>query len=145
MLVSININTETQECLLVIDGQLVLADQISFYKGTDGDANPVKLFEYIVQVTEPDGMMKKMTYQMVPKDSPEYIGSKEGMATKEIKTKDKLYKEVEAFVNESSAVIKVMKNGTEDTPYCVMQEGKKIKCYKMMKDAQDHMRRIMNE
>lgn len=94
----ISINTETQECVLTLDGALVQADQISFYKGTDYDGSPVKSFEYMVQMSEPDGMMKKMMHTMVPKDSPDSHG---GLASQEIKTKDKLYKEVEAFVNKN--------------------------------------------
>lgn len=141
---TINIDTATGECHLTVDGALVQADQISFYKGTDYDGNPVKSFEYMVQVSEPDGMMKRMMHTMVPKDLPEYANSDSGLAHQEIKGKEKFYKEVEAFVNESSATVKVMKNGEEDMPYCVMQDGKKIKCYKTMKDAQDHMDRMMN-
>jgi hypothetical protein len=63
------------------------------------------------------------------------------------------FKEIEAICaefninindeNESLANIKIMKNGTEDAPYCVMQDGKRVKCYKMMKDAKNHMDNMM--
>jgi len=47
--------------------------------------------------------------------------------------------------DESDAAVKVMKNGTADMPYCVMQDGKKVKCYAMMKDAKDHMQQMMDK
>ena len=140
---TINIDTATGECHLTVDGALVQADQISFYKGTDYDGNPVKSFEYMVQVSEPDGMMKKMMHTMVPKESPEYSKENAGLVNKEIKNKDKLYKEVEAFVNESSAAIKIVKNGPADKPFCMVQDGKTLMCHKTIKEAQDHMNKMM--
>lgn len=94
----ISINTETQECVLTLDGALVQADEISFSKGTDYDGNPYKRFSYTMETMGPDSMKQMVQYMMVPKDSPDSHG---GLASQEIKTKDKLYKEVEAFVNKN--------------------------------------------
>jgi len=47
------------------------------------------------------------------------------------------------FDNKSEAAIKVVKNGDAEMPYCVMSNGKKVKCYNRMKDAQDHINKIM--
>lgn len=141
----ITIDTSSQECSLAVNGVLVNANDIYFSKYTNPDGVLQKDFSYSVETTEPDGMMKRMMHTMVPKDSPEYAGSKNGIISREIKTKDKLYKEVESFVNESNASVKVVKNGPTDTPYCVMRDGKKVKCYEMIKDAKDHMNRMMNE
>jgi len=98
----ISVNTETQECILTLDGALVQADEVYFSKGTDYNGIPYKNFGYSVQMMEPDGMMKKMMHTMVLKDSPEYSSENAGLVSKEIKTKDKLYKEVEVFVTKNT-------------------------------------------
>jgi hypothetical protein len=141
----ISIDTDSQQCTLTVDGALVQADEVSFSKGTDYDGNPYKRFSYTMETMGLDSMKQMIQYMMVPKDSPEYSKENAGLVIKEIKDKDRLYKEVEAFVNESNAAVKVVKNGSTDTPYCVMLNGKTVKCYTMMKDAQDHMNRMMNE
>jgi hypothetical protein len=97
----ISVNTETQECALTLDGALVNADDIYFSKYTDHNGDLQKAFSYSVQMMEPDGMMKKMMHTMVPKDSPEYSNENAGLVSKEIKTKNKLYKEVEDFVTKN--------------------------------------------
>jgi len=40
-------------------------------------------------------------HTMVPKDSPEYSKENAGLVIKEIKDKDRLYKEIEIFVDEN--------------------------------------------
>lgn len=138
---TINIDTKTQECALLMDGVPVQADEIQFYKGTDYEGNPVRTFGYTTEMMGPDGMMQKMQNMMAPMDSPE----KGGMISREIKTKDKLYKEIEDFVNESNAAIKIVKNGPVDKPFCMVQDGKTLMCHKTFKEAQDHMNKMMAE
>lgn len=95
----ISIDTETQECVLTLNGALVGADEIYFSKGTNHDGIPYKDFSYSEQTTDSDGIMKKTMYRMVPKDYPDSYG---GLVSKEVKTKDKLYKEVEAFITKNT-------------------------------------------
>lgn len=47
--------------------------------------------------------------------------------------------------DESDAAIKVMKNGTADMPYCVMQDGKKVECHATMQEAKDQMQKMMDK
>ncbi len=69
---------------------------------------------------------------------------KEKASMKEVKELEDLCMEFDiSLEDESNAAIKVMKNGDADMPYCVMQNGKKVKCYAMMKEAQNHMKQIM--
>jgi len=46
-------------------------------------------------------------------------------------------------LDESNANIKIMKNGTDDKPYCMVQDGKKLMCHTTLKEAQDHMNKMM--
>jgi len=140
----LTIDTASQACSLTIDGVPVNADEIKFYYGTDYNGQEMKIFKYTVSTDLPDGGVQDVEYEMAPPPDPGAVVDG-GLIKREIKTKDRLYKEVEAFVNESNAAVKVVKNGSTDTPYCVMLNGKTVKCYTMMKDAQDHMNRMMNE
>jgi len=61
------------------------------------------------------------------------------------------YKEIESVcaefnipLDESIANIKIMKNGPDDKPYCMVQDGKTLMCHRTFKEAQDHMNRMMN-
>jgi len=98
----ISIDTNSQECVLTIDGALVSANDIYFSKYTNYDGVSQKDFSYSVEVTEPDGMMKRMMHTMVHKDSPEYSSENSGLVAKEIKDKDRLYEEVEAFITKNT-------------------------------------------
>lgn len=142
----ITIDTATQHCSMTVDGVPMVADEIEFYYGTDYNGNPVKEFKYVMTTTLPDGGTQDMEYQMMALDTGPNVQDQGpgvgGLVSREIKTKDRLYKEVEAFVNESNAAVKVMNNGPTNTPYCVMLNGKAIKCYADMKSAQDHMNRM---
>jgi hypothetical protein len=50
-----------------------------------------------METVGPDSMKQTIQYMMVPKDYPDSHG---GLVSKEVKTKDKFYKEVEVFINE---------------------------------------------
>jgi len=41
--------------------------------------------------------------------------------------------------------IKIIKNGADDKPYCMVQDGKKLMCHATLKEAQDHMNKMMNK
>ena len=96
----ISINTQTQECVLTVDGALIPANKVEFYYTTNDPYNglPYKRFKYTISTTLPDGATQDLEYEMV---TPEESGPVGGMISREIKTKDKLYKEVEAFVNKN--------------------------------------------
>lgn len=57
---------------------------------------------------------------------------------------DKFYNSIkEAADKHAKSIIKIMKNGPDDKPYCMVQDGKTLMCHKTLKEAQDHMNQMM--
>jgi hypothetical protein len=95
----ISVDTETQECVLTVNGVLVPADEVFFSKYIDYDGNVHKDLTYSVETSNVDGVKQRTQFTMVRKDDPEYSSENSGLVAKEIKDKGRLYEELQAFVS----------------------------------------------
>lgn len=98
-MVNISLNTDTKECVLVIDNVPVTPDQVYFAKGFDYDGNQYIHFNYQVKVKNDNGMVEHRMYTLPTDENNEtYSMDKNGLAYQILPDGQKVAEDIRKFV-----------------------------------------------